>query len=112
VATLVTESWNPLPPAFAPDGSLVAAVNDSGTVILKTNNWQQTGAMLPVFGGTFACDGSAFLSTFPGMTEIYSLETGELLRTQDYGPVYCLADGRSVILESDAAYLIVRIVEP
>lgn len=112
-ATLVTESWNPVPPVFSPDGSRVAAVNDTGTLIFNTNGWTQVGTTLSIFGGEFTCDGSAFLLDMYNLAEIYSIETGELVRTLDYGSIACLSDGRAVAIDiDDPAYLLVTYVEP
>lgn len=114
VATLSEESWNPVQPFFSPDGSLVAAVSDAGTHIFTTKDWRRTGEMLSVFGGSFACDGSAFWVDLFDQTEVYSMETGKLERTLDYGSLYCLTDGRTVVIDMDYVndFLAVRIVSP
>jgi WD40 repeat protein len=103
VATLSTESWEPGQVSFSPDGTLAAATASDGTHIFTTSNWQATGVVIGgVWNGTFTCDSQGFMEGMGDQVSLYSLTSGQKIDTIEIpepGSLYCLADGRMVILD-------------
>jgi WD40 repeat protein len=102
-ATLSTESWEPGFVSFSPDGKLAAATSQNdGTHIFSTSTWRETGVVIGgVWNGAFTCDSKGFKETMGETTDFYSLTSGNLEQTLVIGPIYCLPDGRSVVVDMD-----------
>ncbi len=91
VTTLSTESYEPGIVAFSQDGSRVAATASDGTHIYSTSNWSPVGVVIPgVWGGSFTCDSQMLMVSYgEGLTEFYSIDSGQKVGEIGIAPIYC-----------------------
>ena len=111
VATLSTESYEPGIVSFSPDGSLVSATSSDGTHIFTTNNWQETGVVIPgIWEENFTCDSQMLMVSYGNaMTDLYSVSTGQQVGTIENAPLYCYFS-ELVFLEMNPAANMINII--
>jgi len=117
IATLATESYEPGRISFSPNSQLAAVTSYDGTHIFSTSNWSDIGFVIPTFEGKFTCDSKGLIATAEDQVNVYSVTTGEIIRTIDIASaasVYCLYDGQTIAIDIDDQNNIVTLlsVEP
>lgn len=99
VATLAEDSFDYMPGAFSPDGSLVAFFSIDGTAVFDTATWKRVGTLPDYLPYVALLDGGSVTIPENALASTYELDDGRKVATYFYNLVF-LPDGRALLLES------------